>query len=284
MFAGFNLTIDLDSFKEMIKRDKYDFYFYKLYGEAVLGKQKAKCNDELKQYVTNGTVDGTKLEEDWFPQIKADVFISHSHKDTDLASALAGWLNDKFGITCFIDSHVWGYINDLFKMINKDSWYLTNNEEYLAAASHVNMMLCIALQKMIDKAEAVIVINTENSIKKYEDIYDKSTYSPWIYSEIVCTQIVRNKELSEYRKGSKVYFSEATESQKHINESYQAAYKVSLDHLKDINTSNLTEWALNWSKVSNRQNRYSLDELYKITHPQKVKQLIAMHNIISGIL
>ena len=58
------------------------------------------------------------MQANWFPQIKADIFISHSHKDEDLALALAGWLKVSFGLTAFIDSCVWGYANDLLKMID----------------------------------------------------------------------------------------------------------------------------------------------------------------------
>ena len=291
MFAGFNLAIDLNSFKGMIEWDRYDFYFYKRHGESILANQKAECSGQLKQYVTDGITDGTKLESDWFPQVEADIFISHSHNDKDLASALAGWLDKKFNLKCFIDSHVWGYIDELLEEINKDhsdkqynssGGYTYDHKKCNIVASHVNMMLCMALQKMIDKTEAVFVLNTENSIKKYADIYDKSTYSPWIYSEIVCTQIVRSKKLSEYRKGENIiYYSE---SQAEINNSYQAAYEVSLDHLKDINTNKLIEWVQNWSNVKNKEDRYSLDELYKITYPKKVEKLISVHNSINSII
>lgn len=286
MFAGFNLPIDRNGFEKLIRNDMMSFEEYRLQGEMQLKLDKLNCKVALEEYVINGVSDGTKIESDWFPQLNADVFISHSHKDEDLVMALAGWLNKKFKLTCFIDSCVWGYANDLLENINSkysnkrddgNGGVLYNHTKCNIAASHVHMMLCMALQKMIDKTEAVIVVNTENSIKKYEDVYDKSTFSPWIYAEIVCTQTVRNRELSEYRKGEKLmHFSEHAE----INNSYQAAYKVSLDHLKDIDTNELDEWLHNWCNVSNKKSRYSLDELYKITHPEKVKALINVHNSV----
>lgn len=287
MFAGFNLTIDIESFNNMIMSDGNSFASYKILGEEILKDQKAKCTDKLEEYVKNGIVDGTKLESDWFPEIKADIFISHSHDDKDLTSALAGWLYKKFGIKCFIDSHVWGYVDNLLEMINQEysekrpdssGGYVYSHKKCNIAASHVNMMLCMALQKMIDKTEAVFVINTESSIRRYEDIYETATFSPWIYSELVCTQIVRNKELSEYRKRKEII--SFNENYIEINNSYQAAYKVSLDHLEHINTLKLSGWAQKWSDVNNKKGRYSLDELYKITHPDKVKELINVHNSI----
>lgn len=47
------------------------------------------------------------MQVSWFPQIKADVFISHSHSDEKLAIIFAGWLYNAFGLTAFIDSCVW---------------------------------------------------------------------------------------------------------------------------------------------------------------------------------
>ena len=63
------------------------------------------------------------MQANWFPQIKADIFISHSHKDKGLALALAGWLEETFGLTAFIDSCVWGYANKLLKMIDDEYCY-----------------------------------------------------------------------------------------------------------------------------------------------------------------
>lgn len=210
MFAGFNLKLGMDDFKQMIGNNQTMFNMYKELGEKHLKGKKAKYEEDIENYILKGTVaDGTKLEDDWFPKINADIFISHSHRDKELVFALAGWLHKEFGVDCFIDSCVWGYIDKLLEKINDkfsdkkpkpDGGALYNHEKCNTASKHVNIMLCMALQKMIDKVEAVFVVNTPNSISGYEEVYKDSTFSPWIYSEIVCTQIVRNKDLLEYRK------------------------------------------------------------------------------------
>ena len=32
------------------------------------------------------------MQNDWFSQVSADIFISHSHNDKDVANTFAGWL------------------------------------------------------------------------------------------------------------------------------------------------------------------------------------------------
>lgn len=274
MFTGFNL--DLSSNLYSYGGKIIDFEKYKEIGRNHLNQQKASCENALINYIINGTADGTKLQDDWFPLVNADIFISHSHKDIDLAQGLAGWLNKTFGLNCFIDSNVWGYADKLLEEINskysnkredKEGSYLYSHEKCNTASKHVNTMLSIALQKMIDKTEATFVLNTENCIKKYEDVYTNSTYSPWIYTEIVCTELVRKKPLSEYRKYTVEGLQEYAKS--YNANGYCAAYKVSLQHLKGIGINTLYDWGNN----QNDSCKYALDKLYLITHPEEMKNL-----------
>lgn len=95
MYRGFN-----------IKDIKFDYgrRFYDI-GKAQLAGHKAAIAQELNRFILgNGKIDGTKMQSNWFPTIKADIFLSHSHKDLDLAITLAGWLKDIFGLNTFIDS------------------------------------------------------------------------------------------------------------------------------------------------------------------------------------
>jgi hypothetical protein len=274
MFVGFNL--DLSTKQGKNGTNSIDFSKYKTIGETHLNEQKSRYQKALKNYVTDGTTDGTKLQNDWFPEVNADIFISHSHKDLELAQGLAGWLNAKFNLRCFIDFNVWGYADELLEKINsefsdkrldKEGGYLYSHTKCNTAAKHVNTMLSIALEKMIDKTETTFVINTTNSIDKYEDVYEKSTYSPWIYTEIVCTELVRKKHLSEYRKQIIKFVQENIKS--YNSQEYSAAYKVSLEHLKDIDINTLCDWER--KHVDSWE--YALDELYLITHPEKMKKL-----------
>lgn len=282
MFAGFNL--DLKNNSNIYGGKIIDFSMYKIQGENHLNSQKEYCKKRLKEYVINGTtsdiVDGSKLQDDWFPQVNVDAFISHSHKDLELAQGLAGWLYKNFGLKCFIDANVWGYADELLEEINsvysdkrhdKDGGYLYSHNKSNMASKHTNIMLSIALQKMIDKVETTFVLNTANSIQKYAEVYKNSTYSPWIYTEIVCTEIVRKKPLSEYRKQPIYKF--ANESADIRNKSgYQAAYAVSLEHLINIDATLLQKWA-----VDNRKAKHPLDILYILTGKGYVKELAELY-------
>ncbi len=42
--------------------------------------------------------------DNWFPSIKSDIFLSHSHKDEDTALKIAGYLKNNHKLEVFVDS------------------------------------------------------------------------------------------------------------------------------------------------------------------------------------
>lgn len=101
MYRGFNLLLEDNCF------EKRYFEAFKEVGSKSFSSQKTSIVKTIKSFVRNdGSLDGSMMQANWFPQIEADIFISHSHKDEDLAHALAGWLKKTFGLTAFIDSCV----------------------------------------------------------------------------------------------------------------------------------------------------------------------------------
>ena len=99
MYRGFNLLLEKNSFREG------DFETLKEKGLDSFSSQQTSIDKTIYSFVRNdGSLDGSMMQANWFPQIKADIFISHSHKDEDLAHALAGWLKETSGLTAFIDS------------------------------------------------------------------------------------------------------------------------------------------------------------------------------------
>lgn len=75
-------------------------------------------NEDLMNFFDDDFVfDGSAIQEGWFPQINADIFISHSHRDEKTAKALAMWLKNEFNLTAFIDSTVWGYFEELLSIV-----------------------------------------------------------------------------------------------------------------------------------------------------------------------
>lgn len=259
MFTGFNLKIN----------DNYDFDSYYEVGKAIFDSNKFKIKKELDSFIDGeGFLDGSKIQNSWFPQIKADIFISHSHEDEKKVIALAGWLNKMLKLDVFIDSCVWGYSDELLKII--DNKYCVQKEDELNktydykkrnySTSHVHMMLQMALSMMIDKTECLFFLNTPNSINtSASDIID-NTKSPWIYSEIVMTKLVRIKSLNEYRPGIileknvKNKFAQDAQLQ-------QFKYTVDLTHLHELNQNDLILWE---NRYSRDNVPYALDKLYEL--------------------
>lgn len=258
MYAGFNLHGLDDNFISS----------YKGAGEATFNIQKSQIQKELNRFILDdGSLDGSALQDDWFPSVNADIFLSHSHGDQKLTMAFAAMLKDKFGLTSFIDSCVWGYADELLKKI--DDIYCRNetNDMYdynqrNFSTSHVHMMLSSALRKMMDKTECIIFINTPNSITTRDAVEEKMK-SPWIYDEIVTSQVLRKKKpvRSEVIQESRNF----EKSQKRLN----IVYKAELDHLTPLTTEDITSWESQCYEdtilcsISNRPKQHALDSLYR---------------------
>lgn len=187
--------------------------------------------------------DGTKTKSYWFPEIDADVFISHSHKDVKLAKSLAVYINKETGLKPFIDSEVWGNYNNLLRNIDNNYCLFDNSDLYSYklrnySTSHVHMMLNIALIEMIHKCYYFIFIETANSLKDDELIYDgqiKKTNSPWIYSELMTTKVIKESiKITEIKMKSTEKI--ITFSKKYMP---KISHKVDTSHLEEI--SNLIE-------------------------------------------
>lgn len=106
------------------------------------------------------------------------------------------------------------------------------------------------------------------------------TYSPWIYSEIICTQIVRKKPLFMYRNYISKRFSFDTlyESTQFIMHN-AISYTVSLNHLKPLKENDLSKWEDEYT--NNRQRyEYALDALYKFICPDEVRNTKNMFAVL----
>lgn len=247
MYRGFNLEIDWDG------KTYYDLGFH------LVGIFRNRVESKLEDFLNDDeSLNGSKIQEDWFPQINAHVFISHSHKDKRLAIELAGWLFKQFGILTFIDSCVWGFANDLQKTID-NKYCRRDNGSYSyelrnKSTSHVHMMLSTALSRLIDKTECLFFLNTPQSISTSEVI--KRTASPWLYSEISISQILRRQIPERRRIQESKYFSKAET----FDAELKVKYDLDLSHLTYLTLDSL----IDWEKRKNRNPNNSLDELYKL--------------------
>ena len=250
MFASFKM--DLPCFSDSEFEELYSI------GKKSFEPQKSYVKESLDKYVSaNGTIRAVELEADWFPSIKANVFLSHSHKDEKQVIAFAGYLYE-LGISSFVDSCVWGYANDLLKKIDDEycvqstkpsGGHTYDYDKRNYSTAHVHMLLNGALLKMLDKTECLIFLDTPNSLKT-EEISNGVTNSCWIYSELLMSGSIEKK--APIRKG--VY--RLDESFEHSELSVD--YDVDISHLIKLSLSDISKAA----KQSLRHGPYILDQLY----------------------
>lgn len=167
----------------------------------------------------NGVIDGNRLMEWCFPLNLEDeypIFISHSHADINTARALADYIEDKYGLKCFIDSLVWEnafkvlrIIDDLYCQNEEETMYIYSKRNY--TTSHVYAMLSLSLMEMIQKTECCILIGNGDSIN-LNSVREGKTISPWVFEEIsymnnlpICPP--RGLPVSERMKNSMKMFS-----------------------------------------------------------------------------
>ncbi len=261
MFKGFKLSsIDFGGKSN----------FYRTIGQEQYGKYESRIKKTLKSFLFNdNSLDGSKIIEYWFPSVDVDIFISHSHKDKSTVLELSGWLSHEFGIKSFIDSCIWGYGNELIRLLDDEySWLDEANRVYnyrkvVNSTSHVHMMLSTALNAMIDKTECLFFYDTPNSIESFENT-DK-TNSPWIYSEIAFTHIVRQR-IPERVRNLITETRSYSDGVEHFEKALKVKYDVDSSHLVEINAEILNKWTEFYSR---RNDEIALDLLYEMTYPLK---------------
>ncbi|CCG41124.1 hypothetical protein [Magnetospirillum molischianum] len=253
MFRCYNLEIETSN---------NNFFNKWLDGEKVrANKNKASVKKNLDAFLNkSGTLQATKLINDWFPEIKSNVFISHSHKDHDLAMGFAGWLSEYFGLNSFIDSCVWGYGDELITILDNEYSKDTNGryeyEKIKRTTAHVHMMLSTALTKMINSCECVVFINTPSSITSKESAEKGKTQSAWLYTEILMTSLIKPIEPARPRRKAVGSFVE-----KAAVEKFDAEYDVNLKHMTNINIDGLNAWNRACGDLTGAT---TLDDLYAL--------------------
>lgn len=250
MFRGFNLHLN----------NWFNNYYYDI-GLEFYNHNKEQIKSSIDSFILDdGSLDGSSIQTNWFPQIEADIFISHSHKDEKRAIALAGWLNEKFGLNTFIDSCIWGYADDLLRNIDNsyclqtDGYYSYQKRNY--STSHVHLMLSTALLMMMDNTECLFFLNTPSSISANEVI--EKTESPWIYSELAITQFIRKNIPERLKLYSVTENFSGTDDKLEKGKRLIIKYDVDLTHLTNINSFSLDKWNKEYIKG------HALDKLYEL--------------------
>lgn len=252
MFKGYNLTVSDEYFSAWVPSAR-----------AAHDNSKEEVRKSLNSFFdADGVLSASKISDNWFPQISADVFISHAHADSEEAIGLAGWLESNFGLKAFIDSSVWGYSEKLLRKLDdkycksddgKTYRYETRNK----TTSNVHIILSSALHRMIDSTECVIFLNTPQSTSFKGHVTEVATHSPWIFSEIAMTQLIQTRQPQRQQ----ILKSEAA------LESFRADFKIkhdlSLNHLTSIDESDLKDW-VGVAKHGHLKSGQALDALYQL--------------------
>ncbi|RKS95597.1 hypothetical protein BC952_1290 [Flavobacterium limicola] len=254
MYRGFNLKIPNELNESRLLT----------IGKGILKITNECVKESLDSYLLDsGSLDGNKIIENWFPEFKSHIFLSHSHKDEEKAIIIAGMLYDKFNILTFIDSTVWGYSNELLKKIDNKYCLQSNGEIYdydkrNYSTAHVHLMLSTALNKMMDSSECLFFLNSPNSISTSTEI-NQRTNSPWIFSEIATSKIIRKQTPQRLKRETRLFSAKDLVI---MNESEQIRFSVEYDlelsHLTELNNYDLQRW-IN-TQASSPEN--ALDNLY----------------------
>lgn len=245
MYTGFNL-----------KTDWVDENYYNE-GQKIIALNKENVKKPLQTFATkNGIINGKNIQEHWFPQIEADVFISYSHDDEKKALSLAGFLKTEMDLDVFIDAAVWGYADELLRELDIANCYnkasgLFNYYARNRSTSHIHMMLATALSMMINRTECLFFINPDGI--SFQDSITH-TPSPWIYYEIGMSALLKKEDKSAFRGNHRTKkFS--------MFESITIKYPLNTGHLQDITDADIQTWHENYKTVEKKH--FSLDVLYQ---------------------
>lgn len=270
MYKGFNFHYsDLFSFNSIKNNNSYismSKYFERpqiqseedyinLYDE-VIEKYKKEIDTNINIIRNNKKdINATDLQNTWFPSVSSHIFLSHSHADENIAKLIAGYLYDKLKLRVFIDSTIWQYANDkLLELIEYNvNWEypypnlkVCSIDDVFRFKDNINIMLLMALTKMIDITDCFIFLNTKNSTNMYND---NQTYSPYIYYELGISKYIE-KEKRNGIIGYKQY-SKSLEEMKMI-------FDLNTDHLIDLDMNSFIAWSNIKKKDFN-----ALEDLYK---------------------
>ena len=227
-----------------------------------LDKQKYKI------YFEQNELDANKIMEDLFPQLEYDVFISHSHADSNYVRALKSTLENDLGLSVFVDSDVWEYADNFLSEFDQeysktgDATYSYNRRNN--STKHVHMMLASSLAQIMVKSEIILLFDSNNyTIEKPQG--EKVTHSPWIYFEALMSNLLRidlpNRIINQDIVMEHFRFGDSTKEV--FDKEIVMNYPVDFSNLETITFSDLVKWR-GECKFRKYRGKEALDYLYSI--------------------
>ena len=229
-------------------------------------EQPNKIKEQLEGYLSkydtnNDCIEAEILWDDWFPNISADVFISHSSRDSVVAENLAKYLKKNLGLKSFIDSEIWGHKDDLQRTLDKRHCPIPNSSTFdydcrNQTTAHVNRILSHALTRMIDKTECFIFIESSNSTVNETNHINQKTLSPWIFHELSIAEIIKPRDLER-----ECNFAKAASYKNLLIEARELniAYPIA-----DTNLTHISHETLKFIESKQKRKHDALDLLYTI--------------------
>lgn len=246
MYSRFNLKLSEkelleieNKFEDLHEDDNY-------FGNFI---NKNEISTKLKKIIEQeGVLKSEILEVDCFPQDKFEVFLSHSHKDKQLATKFAQFMRKEMGIKVFLDYQFWEYTDDIIKeLINDNS---DSIDDITSVTSKINMILTTSLTKMINRTECLIFLNSNNSIdNSYFGDSCNYTDSPWLYYELFISELLKTNKPDRLTKEFGL-----------ITESVDIKFQVFLSKMVDMDSELLISWI---TCYRNKSHKNVLDCLYE---------------------
>lgn len=276
MYKGYHFPLA----NELLSRYAHRLEVYEQIGRD----QKDKAQKVIREKILSGkwVIDGEGTESEWFPQLKKHVFISHSHKDEGIALLVAGVLKDRLGIDAFVDSAAWGCYRELAECLYEATRVryisLSSPQKDLlrsSATEHAHCMLSKSLIQMMDRCECMFFLDTKASVGLNNiGTSDYSTFSPWIYTEIEASRVLRRYK---YPRSVRKVINESLRSFA-MDEAprVEVVYPLNLEHLGKLSPQAFLQWVTKAEEikrclVDDQYKPYKLlDELYANTKSRSI--------------
>ncbi|MBD5440366.1 MAG: hypothetical protein HDR33_05025 [Treponema sp.] len=164
MYRAFVLDYKKDKSIESVEchydYEKNKASFAKKYDEvhSELKSIDSKFSDFISERNGQKSINANALQVYDFPIDKYDIFFSFAHEDKELAKALAYEIEQKTGLTCFVDCDIWGSADRTIATIYRQATSANNQlttlqNDYNYTVAHVYALLYNAILKMINQCE-----------------------------------------------------------------------------------------------------------------------------------